>query len=218
MELHTTARANDLYANANRRRYCPGAIDFVVTNLHRWHGTRQHPSQPFDGRHGPLAPYLGAEGQVRECPALTINLPARDPRRFEANCGGFGYNQAFLGRWMAKRESGSYRVETDALGAQADRLRRPAQTVMFTDTAFLDSELIEYSFAEPRFFPAFGSRATPSIHFRHSRRANVAWCDGHVDAHRRTFTQASPWFPGDPARAGLGWFGQRDDNSLFDPE
>ncbi len=83
-------------------------------------------------------------------------------------------------------------------------------------TSAVLSGLIEYSFAEPRFHPQFGSRADPSIHFRHHKNANVAWCDGHVSPQTRTFTWSSGVYEGDPDRCDIGWFGQADDNSLFD--
>ena len=210
------AIANDLYAADNRHCYCPGAADFMPTNLHRWHGARDHPSQPFDGHRGPLVRYLGPEGDIRRCPSLKIEIPDGDPRRFEMNCGGYGYNLAFVGRRLTKTASGSYKVETDRVGAQTDRVGAPAQTIMFADSAFVSGELIEYSFVEPRFFPTFGSRPDPSIHFRHQKMASVVWCDGHVDRQRRTFTWSSGLYPGDPDRQGLGWFGRQDDNSLFD--
>lgn len=215
--IRQLALANSLYANDNRHCYCPGAVDFMATNLHRWHGTRDGKTHAFDGRSGPLAPYLGPEGDIRTCPSIRIDLPEDDPRRFEKNCGGYGYNLAFVGRRLEKVASGSYRVETDRVGAQTDRIRRPAQTVMFTDSAFLDGDFIEYSFAEPRFWPLFGGRPNPTIHFRHAKKTNVAWCDGHVDWQRRTFTYwATGLYQGDPDRHDLGWFGGTDDNSLFD--
>lgn len=88
---------------------------------------------------------------------------------------------------------------------------------MFTDSAFAEKRLIEYSFAEPRFHPSsLAARADPSIHFRHAQRANVAWCDGHVTSERRTYSWSSGIYPGDPDRWGIGWFGETDNNSLFD--
>ncbi|MBN2562010.1 MAG: prepilin-type N-terminal cleavage/methylation domain-containing protein [Phycisphaerae bacterium] len=210
--------ANNFYANDNHQYYCPGAADFMPTNLHRWHGMRDHPSQPFNGERGPLLPYLGSEGGIRACPSVRINLPENDPRRFEKNCGGYGYNLAFLGRQLEKATGGHYVVETDLVGAKNDRIRHPAETVMFTDSVFLSGDLIEYSFAEPRFFPTFGTRPDPSIHFRHNRQANVVWCDGHVDQRRMTFSWTSGLYPGDPEHNDIGWFGNQDDNGYFDLE
>ncbi len=107
-------------------------------------------------------------------------------------------------------------VVSDLAGTVADRVKRPGDTVMFTDSAFVNDQLIEYSFAEPRFHPSYGSRADPSIHFRHAQRANVAWCDGSVRREMRTHTWSSGNYPGDPNHWGIGWFGASDDNSLFD--
>ena len=216
--LRQIGLANLSYANDNDHYYCPGAADFMTANLHRWHGMRDHPSQPFQGHRGPLAPYLGPEGDIRACPTMRIDLPADDPRRFEKNCGGYGYNLAFIGRQLTKVQPGVYRLESDHLGAKNDRVRRPDQTVMFTDSTFLSGDLIEYSFAEPRFFPTFGSRADPSIHFRHRAKANVVWCDGHVDRRAMTFSWSSGFYAGQPQAHHLGWFGEHDDNGYFDLE
>ena len=48
-----------------------------------------------------------------------------------------------------------------------------------------------------------------------NNRINVARIDGHVDAARRTFTWKSGMYP-PTADAGIGWFGDADDNSGFD--
>jgi prepilin-type N-terminal cleavage/methylation domain-containing protein/prepilin-type processing-associated H-X9-DG protein len=218
--LRQIALANDLYADENQQCYCPGAADFVSTNLHRWHGTRDATGQAFDGRRGPLVPYLGPEGHIRACPSFRIGLAEDDPRRFEKNCGGYGYNLAFVGQQLEKkRGSRLYLIKTDRVGTPTDRIRCPTRTIMFTDSAFLDGDLLEYSFAEPRFFPTYGTRPNPTIHFRHDRQANVVWCDGHVDRQPRTFTWwATGLFDGDPAQNNLGWFGDADDNQLFDLE
>lgn len=216
--LRQIALANDLYAGDHGQCYCPGAADFVATNLRRWHGARDRPSEPFDGRRGPLVPYLGPGGGIRACPVFRVDLPESDPRRFEKNCGGFGYNLAFVGQRLVRLNAHRYRLVTDQVGVQTHRVGKPAATIMFADTAFANGGLIEYSFAEPRRFPTYGTRPDPSIHFRHDKRANVVWCDGHVDRQRRTFTYRSGFYLGDPERLDLGWFGQEDDNSLFDLE
>ena len=87
---------------------------------------------------------------------------------------------------------------------------------MFTDAAFAAATLIEYSFAEPRYQPTTGFRSDPSIHFRHRKRANVAWCDGHVDRRPLTFTWSSGFYPSEPNEYDIGWFGRCDDNHFFD--
>ncbi len=208
--------ANMMYAGDHQQRYCPAAADIATTNLHRWHGSRTNPNQPFQAGGGPLVPYLGSDRGIRDCPSFRVAGASTHPAHFERNCGGYGYNLAFLGRVLEPVGFGFFKVVTDRLGAKADRVRNPGQTVMFADTAFAGAKLIEYSFTEPRRFPEFNGRPDPSIHFRHRGRANVAWCDGHVDGQARSFTWKSGFYPTDPDPLGIGWFGQADDNTLFD--
>jgi prepilin-type processing-associated H-X9-DG protein len=110
---------------------------------------------------------------------------------------------------------------TDQYGTVSERVRRPGETLMFADSALASpaAGVIEYSFAEPRFHPEYLLllvRPDPSIHFRHDEHANVAWCDGHVDRRRLSFTWCSGIYQGDPARERVGWFGPDDDNGVFD--
>ncbi len=223
--IRQIALANDLYSQDCGGVYCPGAVDIRRLNRHRWHGMRNSGRGPFDSTRGPLVPYLGPEEGVRACPSFEPGLIG-----FEAGCGGYGYNNAYIGVQTVEIASkpvpaGSEHdlkslvlsvITSDRAGAYVARIKHPGETIMFTDAALLSGGLIEYSFAEPRFFPQFGTRADPSIHFRHDKTANVAWCDGHVTRERRTFTWSSGTYPGDPDRFDIGWFGHSDDNRLFD--
>ena len=208
--------ANDYYRDDNDGVYVPGASGFLQ-NLHRWHGVRDNPAEAFDPSRGFLAPYLGPEGAIRQCPTFPSEEIAADTTGFEEGNGGYGYNNRFIGVRVPRGPGDAYDVNDDLAGARASRIRRPAETIMFTDSAFAGKTLIEYSFAEPRFHlqsPTY--RTDPSIHFRHDGLANVGWCDGHVDAHVMTFTHYSGIYRSDPKWFDIGWFGQADDNSLFD--
>lgn len=214
--LRQLAVANMMYADAHGGRFCPGAPNFRVRNLMRWHGARPAVNRPFEPEDGPLQPFLGFDEGIRACAALQREIPPGGARGFERNAGGFGYNQAFLGVEL-ERVGGGWRQVSDLLGAQSEQVARPHETLMFADTAFMEGELVEYSFAEPRFFPTWGNRADPSLHFRHpGRSANVAWTDGHVDRRQRTFTWSSGLYRGDADAADLGWFGHEDSNRFFD--
>lgn len=207
--------ANRYYAEEQGGMYCPGASDFL-RNLHRWHGTRDYPSRPFTPEGGPLVPYLGREGGagIRQCAAFPVGELVGG---FERGNGGYGYNNAFIGVQVQRYPSGEWTVSDDRAGAPVAHVKRPGETLMFADCAFAGQRLIEYSFAEPRFQPSYPSfHADPSIHFRHRGQANVGWCDGHADPRRRTFTWSSRIYSADPDRLGIGWFGNADDNSLFD--
>ena len=209
--MRQLALANTMYAQDFGGMYVPGASEIQGPNLQRWHGARKKTSDPFDSSRGPLAAYLGVDAAVRACPTFAPDKPG-----FERGNGGYGYNNAYVGvQTVVDSKSGTV-VATDLAGARVHHLKRPADTLMFADSAFVTGSLIEYSFAEPRFHPQFQTRADPSIHFRHVGHTNIAWCDGHVSAERRTFTSWSGLYEGDPARHNIGWFGDSDDNTFFD--
>ncbi|MCK4341797.1 MAG: prepilin-type N-terminal cleavage/methylation domain-containing protein [Phycisphaerae bacterium] len=216
------AIANTAYSSDDKGHYCPAAVRIQTENLHRWHGTRRTVAEPFDPQHGPLVPYLGVEEGIRACPSFR-EFVTEGEAPFEKGGGGYGYNQAYVGRVLRRKSNNSFELLTDEQGVMSERVRRPAETLMFADTAFaaVARGVIEYSFAEPRFHPQyvhFQARMDPSIHFRHNGQVNVAWCDGHVNRRLRSFTWKSICYDGDPARENLGWFGQNDDNSYFDLE
>src|SRR5690242_6758128 len=100
-----------------------------------------------------------------------------------------------------------------------NQIHRPAEKIAFADAAMADSpsSLVEYSFLEPPLFlyGGIGYPSSPSMHFRHRRRANVAWADGHVTAERYQWTNPSPnGYGADNVKFLLGFFGPAD-NSLF---
>ena len=209
--------ANVLYA-AEHTYYVPAAADKVGPNRQRWHGAREPGALAFDGRQGPLVPYLGGDGTVRRCGRMTPDPTAANA--FEASAGGYGYNDVGVG---SRRYVESGRVAQER-GVPPGLIRRPAQTVMFTDTAFPQpynqpDHLIEYSFAQAYFHIWHNSDgsiqeygpAMPSVHFRHRGLANVGWADGHVSAESLQ-TEYSAAF----TSLGVGWFGGPD-NTLFKP-
>jgi len=224
--LAQVARANLYYADENDSTYCAGAEAMRPTrarrwgiNLTRWYGTRPNRHAPFVPEGGPLTPYLGGDGRIRQCPAFPAEEIARESHGFETAAGGYGYNNAFIGRQVHREASGEYTVLSDAGGARTHSVKKPTSTVMFADTAFAGSALLEYSFVEPRYHPENPRfRADPSIHFRHGGQANIAWVDGHVDAHRMTFTESSGFYAVPAKHYAIGWFGESDDNRLFDLE
>jgi prepilin-type processing-associated H-X9-DG protein len=209
--IRQLATANAMYAQDAGGVYVPGAAQIKTRNLQRWHGVRKKTSEPFDSTHGPLAAYLGVDVGIRACPSF---VP--DKAGFEKGNGGYGYNNDYIGVQTAGDAKGSTVVVSDLAGAWAHQIKRPADTLMFADAAFVDRSLIEYSFAEPRFHPQYQTRADPSIHFRHAHQTNIAWCDGHVTLERRTLTYSSGFYEGDPGRHDIGWFGHSDDNTYFD--
>jgi prepilin-type N-terminal cleavage/methylation domain-containing protein/prepilin-type processing-associated H-X9-DG protein len=210
--------ANLMYAD-DHGHYVAAAPDIFSPNLRRWHGVRSSISQPFDGSRGPLVPYLGVSGKIRDCPSFRKFSTSGAANAFEASCGGYGYNATGVGSETYLK---GYCIEAMQRGMDPAMIKDPSHTVMFCDCAFPQpygnnpTYLIEYSFAEAYhwvFTPGVESsyRADPSIHFRHRGRANVVWCDGHVSCERME-TMAEDHF----TKWDIGWFGP-DNNSLFDP-
>ena len=107
--------ANEYYAEDTRGVYCPGASEFL-RNLHRWHGQRDKPSEPFDSTRGPLVPYLGPDGAIRQCPTFPADEIAAVSGGFERGNGGYGYNNRFVGVQLAESSPGVYVVTEDRAG------------------------------------------------------------------------------------------------------
>lgn len=221
------ATAATLYAADADSLLPPGAPDFL-TNRTRWHGSRTSTANAFAPEGGTLSPYLEASsGRVRACPTFTpttLALEDTDPTQtgaFESSAGGFGYNNTYLGQ--TRNRSGL--LISDRAGARIDAAQRPAETAAFADAAFVGdqapTDLIEYSFIEPRFIVspnAAGFRLEPSVHFRHANQTTVAWLDTHVSTETKAFTHTNGLYRTNPTEHNLGWFGTSDSNELFDLE
>jgi len=210
--LHQLALAMLLYAQDHDGGYVPAQDP---DNLMRWHGRRESWDQPFDPKQGPLWDYYGTEG-LKACPSFDPDLESQG--NFEQGTGGYGYNSQYVGGTPAPWPQ-------MCVPAKDFMISDPANTVMLTDTAFLDCErhLTEYSFCEAPYYAYWQSPANPSTSFRHTGLAAVAFCDSHVKAMPMVTTHSSGWCPMPPEeaftsddyrKARLGFLGQ--DNSLYD--
>lgn len=227
--LRQLVLASHAYADDSRGLMPPGAAD-ILRNLSRWHGTRSNPSERFRPVGGPMTEYLGDESSdsdasvlttVRRCPSFSTVLQgvagaSGGGGGFEVACGGYGYNNVFVG----VQRSRSGRVVTDRAGSPLTGFAMAARTITFADAAFASDSgidgVIEYSFVEPRFWPdSPGSRADPSVHFRHRGTAGIAWMDAHISREAMTFSWSSGIYGVDAASVGVGFIGATDDNSLY---
>jgi prepilin-type N-terminal cleavage/methylation domain-containing protein/prepilin-type processing-associated H-X9-DG protein len=207
--LRQLALAAVAYAAEHDGQYVPAQES---SNNVRWHGVRNGTGEPFDPQKGPLAQYLGSEGRVKLCPTFREILKGSDT--FEEGTGGYGYNATYIGG-------------TPADPFQPERIAnvpRAAGTVMFSDCAFARAAGVqEYAFCEPwRWANPNGKlrgKLIPSVHFRHSGRANVAWCDGHVSSEEPSeLGEASTRYGSDSAKWKIGWFGPREENGYWNPQ
>lgn len=220
--------ANTGYAMENGGEYVLAAEDIWGSNLLRWHGERDSVNEAFDPSRSPLVGYLGG-GAIKECPGFRkyFGDPGQVNAGFEAGCGGYGYNDQYVGGRADLYGLGRKSCEHSA---KICDLKRPGETVMFTDSAFVNTTgdgklFIEYSFCEAPYVQiAAGAEISdmmpnPTIHFRHFGTTSVVWVDGHVGWEKMSFSGAySTHARGSEeeiAKLGLGWFGP-EDNSLFD--
>ena len=222
--LRQLAAAVLMYADDNNGRCVPAAADMFDLNHYRWHGWRPAEGTDFLPQKGPLWSYLARSGGIKVCPSARDFALDYAPNDFEANCGGYGYNAAYVGGTYYQH---GFSPEATAEASLVSDIKRPSKTIMFTDAAMAQGyptpHTTEYSFCEPVFGvgennTVLSFHMTPSIHFRHNGRANVAWCDGHVTSERMSFTtEGENIFGGDNRAAQIGWFGP-ENNSLFDME
>jgi prepilin-type N-terminal cleavage/methylation domain-containing protein/prepilin-type processing-associated H-X9-DG protein len=215
---------NHAYAAANNDCYAPGAPHISpctgqgndpLVNLVRWFGTRPDLNTPFSRDDGPLSPYLPSQ-VVAGCTSFTGYADG-----FEAGCGGYGYNNSFVGQYIRHTPAGYSTGMTNwhLSGNTVLSFPRPSETVAFTDTALATANgPIEYSFCEPPTWPLTPkTRVQPSVHFRHMGKANIVWLDAHVSDAPMTFTldkKAKSPYGVRPEVYSVGWFGPKD-NTLF---
>ena len=221
--------ANVMYASENHGAYCVAAPDINegYGGRIRWHGVREtpDPSSDYDPMKGPLSEYL-PDHHVKTCPVFReYERRGEVANAFESCAGGYGYNIAYVG--------GTYHLhdylKAPRVPSRDSGITRPSQTIMFADAAIAQpGYIVEYGLIWPPYFPSEDNptgdpddpdapayEATPSIHFRHGRHANVVWCDGHATSELFGWNH-SPFnvYGGNNNAWLIGWFGPKD-NSLF---
>lgn len=128
-------------------------------------GTRQ-----FDPAFGALYPYCGAHG-VEICPAFNYTAKYLKLKASGASYG-YGYDLSL--------SSPEGQAPVNVLKAT-----RPAQLAFLADAAQVNNFQAPASPQNPmleEFY--YVSTNEPTVHFRHSGKANTAFCDGHVSAER----------------------------------
>jgi prepilin-type N-terminal cleavage/methylation domain-containing protein/prepilin-type processing-associated H-X9-DG protein len=122
----------------------------------------------FDATAGILYPYLGGRG-VEVCPSLNYNS-----RLFKAKATGAAYGYGYNLHLSAPATQPAVKISQVVRPADIAQLADAGQINDFQDPASSDNPLIEEFY--------YINDTEPTVHFRHRRRANVLYCDGHVDA------------------------------------
>jgi prepilin-type N-terminal cleavage/methylation domain-containing protein/prepilin-type processing-associated H-X9-DG protein len=188
-----------------------------------WFGTVNYdeidPNRQLDFTRGPLAAFMETSYESFQCP--NFGPSQMDKIRFGRPASGYGFNGHYLARpqgieWLPP--TWAAQPSSQPATRRFRDVMQMTQTIVFADSAgvycqagdwtcSLPSELQENWLLEPP------SNDFPSVHFRHSDTANVAFLDGHLETRGRGWR--APGF-GDVARMDKERLGYVGDN-LTDP-
>jgi prepilin-type N-terminal cleavage/methylation domain-containing protein/prepilin-type processing-associated H-X9-DG protein len=169
--LRQISIATHLYVNDNAGlcfKKCALATATGQTWWFGWIGTGAEGERPFDLTKGALFPYLGG-CDVRLCPSLNYASPQFKLKAtnvvFSYGCNSYVF-------------AGPTQPALDF-----SKISRTAETVLFADAAQVNDFQAPASPENPmleEFYYVDTNRFYPNTHFRHSRKANAAFADGHV--------------------------------------
>ena len=137
-----------------------------------WIGSGAEGQRAFDATQGALHPYLQGRG-VELCPALDYSISLL---KLKANGATYGYGYNFyLSANPPKRPTNTSRIP------------QPAGLALLADAAQVNTWQAPASASNPlleEWYYVDNSVTQPNGHFRHAQRADVVFCDGHVDWER----------------------------------
>jgi prepilin-type processing-associated H-X9-DG protein/prepilin-type N-terminal cleavage/methylation domain-containing protein len=128
-----------------------------------------------------LGPYINEIARIFVCPKLANRVTDYTA----VSISGYGYNALWLGRYACKKVSPTTPI---IYTAKVNKFKNSSSIVVFGDSAWDDPKKgVRYA---PLLWPekrptatgANGTNGYNTIHFRHNKRANIAWLDGHVSS------------------------------------
>ncbi len=137
-----------------------------------WMGTGAEGARDFDPIQGALFPYLQGRG-VELCPSLDYASPKFKLKARSAACG-YGYNLHLSS-------------PTNRPALNVFKLTHPTRMILLADAAQVNTFQAPASPSNPlleEFYYVTNSVAEKTAHFRHQKRANAVFCDGHVDSEK----------------------------------
>ena len=167
--------ATELYWYDNKGncfRYIFGNTNYGQTYWFGWIGPGPEGQRPFDLSLGALHPYVN-NSRVRICPSLNCAL-AQFKFKADGMVFSYGYN------FYLSAASINPPVNTT-------KISHAAGTVLFADAAQVNDFQAPASPANPmleEWYYVDTNTSYPNGHFRHNLKANVVFCDGHVDPEK----------------------------------
>ncbi len=129
-------------------------------------------SREFDPTQGALFPYLQGRG-VEICPSLNY-AAANFKLKAKGAAYGYGYNLHLSS-------------PTNHPPINVSKLARPTRIALLADAAQVNTFQAPASPSNPmleEFYYVTNSVAEKTAHFRHQKKANVVFCDGHVELEK----------------------------------
>ena len=169
--LHQLGLAAHLYWDDNGGncfRYTSGFTNGGQLFWFGWLGPGAEGERPFDATTGALFPYLQGRG-VELCPSLNYSL-AQFKLKAKGAAYGYGYN-LHLGQSPGK-------ISKLARSSDTTLLADAAQVNTFQPPASPEHPMLE------EFYYVSTNRNEATAHFRHTQKAAVAFCDGHVEMEK----------------------------------
>jgi len=170
-------------------RYVFAPTNYGAIYWFGWIGPGQEGQRPFDLSYGALYPYLNGS-DVRLCPSLGYAL-AQFKLKADGVVFSYGYN-FYLS------------VPTGKPPINVSKLRQPDQTALSADAAQVNNFQAPASPSNPMLEEWYyldletnysSANNYPNGHFRHSQKANVAFCDGHVGSEKFVSGSIDPKLP-----------------------
>ena len=205
--------ANNLYADGNKEFYIYSALwnkDWSSGSY--WCGVPKGGLGHISAEGG-LRDYMGNSKKVSRCRSIEFE----NKESPNSGAGGYGYSVA-IGSYYT---SSGYRI---AIPAKRSQFTSPAETIMFADHAGLHSTINRYEEQLEIFAPRAlswdqdaGYDSQPTMHFRHSNKANICWADGHVSPSGPLSYSQDGWSRSADVLSNqfkLGWFGGNQSDCL----
>lgn len=184
--LHQLGLAAQMYWDDNGGRCFAWQLGATNGGRLYWFGWLQDGPEGeriYDPADGALFPYLKGHS-IGVCPALNYSL-SQFKLKATGAAYGYGYNR-FLAAAIGQP------------GIKSSKLPDPANTLIFADAAQVNDFQPPASKANPmleEWYYVDNTSDYPNGHFRHNRRANAAFCDGHTGAEQFVPGSLDPRLP-----------------------
>ncbi|MEO7298167.1 MAG: prepilin-type N-terminal cleavage/methylation domain-containing protein [Verrucomicrobiota bacterium] len=184
--LHQLGLAAQMYWDdngGNTFRYSGGATNGGKLYWFGWFEDGSEESREFDAAQGVLFPYLQGRG-VEICPSLNY-ASGHFKAKAKGAAYGYGYNLKLS-------------VPLNKPPMDVNKIRSLASLVLLADAAQVNDFQAPASPENPmieEWYYVDDNASYPNGHFRHQKKANVAFCDGHVDREKPVTNSIDPRMP-----------------------